>query len=162
MDGTILDDDLLIDAQGVRRDGVLVAVNNSGGSKIDSFLERSFAYDAATGELRLTLTNTAPAEGYPRYVIGTTRNDVPLGTSLLWLSVFTTKPFDWAVVDGQQMPVMSTMEARKLAYDLNLALGPGESKTVVFHYDAAAGYPPVLVEQIQPLSREPLTSGFAR
>ena len=162
MDGTVLDEDLLVDAQGTRRDGVLVAVNNSGGSKIDSFLERSFTYDAGSGELSLTFTNTAQADGYPLYVIGTARGDVPPGTSLLWLSVFTTKPFDWALVDGEQIPVTSSTEAGKLVYDLNLVIGPRDSETVVFHFDPATGYPPFLVEQIQPLSREPETLGFVR
>jgi hypothetical protein len=162
MDGTVLDDDLLVDALGARRDGVLVAVNNSGGSKIDSFLERSFTYDAEAGELRLTFTNTAQDDGYPLYVIGTARGDVPPGTSLLWLSVFTTKPFDWVLVGGQQTPVTSSAEAGKLVYDLNLVIGPRDSETVVFHFDPSTGYPPVLVEQIQPLSREPETRGFVR
>jgi hypothetical protein len=162
LDGTILDDDLLVDAEGARRDGVLVAVNNSGGSKIDSFLERSFTYDAESGELRLTFTNTAQDDGYPLYVIGTVRGEVPPGTSLLWLSVFTTKPFDWVSVDGQRTPVTSGAEAGKLVYDLNLVIGPRDSETVVFHFDPAQAYPPVLVEQIQPLSREPETSGFVR
>jgi hypothetical protein len=155
MDGQVLDDDLLGGADGIRRDGVLVVVNNSGGSKIDSFLERSFAYDPATGQLSLTFTNTAPSDGYPHYVIGTAKDEAPMGTSLLWLSVHTTKPFDWALVDGEQMPVASTTEAGNLAYDVNLTIGPGDAETVVFHYDPAAGYPSDLVQQVQPLSRDP-------
>jgi hypothetical protein len=160
MDGTVLDDDLLVDTRGTRRDGVLVSVNNAAGNKIDSFLERSFEYDSTTGELRLTFTNTAPAEGYPPVVIGSAAGELPMGTNLLWLSVFTTAPFDWAIVDGTRVPVTASTEAGKLVYDRTISLGPGEAETVVFHYDGVAGYPTALVQQVQPLGRTAETAGF--
>ena len=59
-------------------DGIAVTVDNANGNKIDAYLEMTVDYAPmepdAQGKLRstatVTLTNNAPAEGLPNYVIG--------------------------------------------------------------------------------------------
>ena len=59
-------------------DGWSFSVSNAGGNKIDASSQRKAGYDATTdpdtgvttGTMRIELTNTAPAEGLPKYVIG--------------------------------------------------------------------------------------------
>ncbi len=88
-------------------DGWSVAVTNGGGSKIDSFLRRAASYEAATdpatGEttatLRVRLTNTAPADGLPPYVIGNLVG-LPPGTSRCTCRS-TAPAADRRALDGQ-------------------------------------------------------------
>ncbi len=77
MDGALLSGMGAADAQeaegtAAAPQGVAVTVVNASGNKIDSFLERDYEYvrGPAGDDLRLSLTNTAPASGYPDYVIG--------------------------------------------------------------------------------------------
>lgn len=89
-------------------DGWSVTVTNGGGNKIDSFLRRRASYDAttdpATGEttatLRVELSNTAPAEGLPHYVIGN-RVGLPSGTSRLFVSFYSPLALAGVTLDGQ-------------------------------------------------------------
>ena len=75
-------------------------MSNGGGNKIDHFLQRRASYETSTdasGEttatLRLELTNNAPAEGYPRYVIGNLVG-LPAGTSRLYVSFYSPLGLD--------------------------------------------------------------------
>src|SRR5690606_1364728 len=75
-------------------DSLLVTNVNSGGNKIDVFLERTVRYDAAvrdgtlTGTVAVELRNGAPAADLPYYVIGSsTTPPLPLGTNRTTLLV---------------------------------------------------------------------------
>jgi hypothetical protein len=89
-------------------DGWSVAITNGSASKIDVFLERSASYSSSTdgetgittGSLRVELTNTAPASGLPRYVIGN-EVDLPLGTSRLYVSAYSALGLTGELVNGQ-------------------------------------------------------------
>ncbi len=92
-----------------RADGDLlsVVVNSAAGSKVDFYQERNISYSvdlgddgAATAELELTLRNTAPTSGPPRYVIG---------------------PFP--VVDGGAGPILRGLEAGESVALVNVYCG---------------------------------------
>jgi Protein of unknown function (DUF4012) len=113
-------------------DLVTVTTSNAGGSKIDLFLRRHEQYrarwDPETGRvestLKLSLENTAPAEGLPDYVIG---NEIglPTGTNRSFVSVYS--PFELAAsrVGGQPTPVQSEMEAGYHVYSTFVDIPPG-------------------------------------
>lgn len=76
-------------------DLVHVALNSGSASKIDYYLDRRATIDIALledgssrGELTLELTNEAPDEGQPSYVIGPNAVDLEAGESLLEVSVY--------------------------------------------------------------------------
>jgi hypothetical protein len=74
--------------------------------------------------LKLSLENTAPAEGLPDYVIG---NEIglPTGTNRSFVSVYS--PFELAAsrVGGQPTPVQSEMEAGYHVYSTFVDIPPG-------------------------------------
>ena len=89
-------------------DGWAVTVTNGAGNKIDSFLERRARYEASTdqtgdttGTLRIELTNTAPSEGLPPYIIGGPLQ-LPDGTSRLYVSVYSASGWtaSWSTGTG--------------------------------------------------------------
>ena len=88
-------------------DGVAVTVDNGSGNKIDAYLEMKVdhvvtnqsADGARESTVTVTLTNTAPAGGLPKYVIGNLVG-LPDGTNRTWLSVYTALPMVGVEVDG--------------------------------------------------------------
>ncbi len=99
-------------------DGWSVTLTNGGGNKIDSFLERSASYestnDLATGvttaTLRLRLTNGAPADGLPNYIIGNLVG-LPNGTSRLYVSFYSPLALTGVTLDGQPSSLAVGSEA---------------------------------------------------
>ena len=140
------------------RDGLAVVTNNAVANKIDSFLERRVNYQASydpatgrtTGTVTVTLTNTAPASGYPSYVIGSEFVDVPSGTNRTLLSVYTALAPVHATVDGVDTGLALTTELGWNVVTFELDLGPGETITVVLDVDGVLdddGYELVLRPQ---------------
>jgi hypothetical protein len=94
-------------------DGIAVTLDNAIGNKIDAYLATSVAYRVVadgpgdrTAEVTVTLTNNAPSEGLPEYVIGNAFTDdaeVPAGTNRTWVSVYTAMPMVAASLDGEQV-----------------------------------------------------------
>jgi len=94
-------------------DGVAVTVDNAIGNKIDAYLRTAVEYRVVadgpagrTAEVEVTLTNTAPPDGLPDYVIGnalTDGGDVPRGTNRTFLSIYTAMPMVAATLDGEQV-----------------------------------------------------------
>lgn len=92
-------------------DGIAVTVDNAIGNKIDAYLQMSVDYRVVsdgpvgrTAEVTVTLTNTAPSEGLPLYVIGDSFTDdtqLPLGTNRTWVSVYSGMSMIAAAVDGE-------------------------------------------------------------
>lgn len=143
-------------------DGWSLAVSNGGGSKIDSFLERTATYtsstDPANGQttatLRVELTNTAPAGGLPDYVIGNTL-DLPQGTSRLYTSLYSPLNLLSATVDGEAADFDADVEAGWRVYSRFIEIGPGQTAVVVLQLGGVLQRPDHFVTWEQPMV-EPL------
>lgn len=115
-------------------DSVMLTTTNAGASKIDVFLRRSEAYDVhwnpETGEvratLRVSLENTAPAEGLPDYVIGNSVG-LPNGTNRSYVSMYSPFDLEAARVDGQSAMVQAERELDRNVYSTFVDIPPGGS-----------------------------------
>jgi hypothetical protein len=140
-------------------DGWSVTVSNGGGSKIDSFLERRASYepttDPATGTttatLRLELTNTAPAEGYPPYVIGN-QIGAPPGTSRLFVSFYSALGLESATLDGDVAGFASGTEEGWNVYSRYVDIPPGGTVSFELHLQGAVANPAKVVTWEQPMA----------
>ncbi|MBW3548154.1 MAG: DUF4012 domain-containing protein [Actinobacteria bacterium] len=126
-------------------DYAAVVTNNSGGNKIDLFLDRALSYrvgyDPATGATSATaeirLHNRAPAEG-PEYLIGSGGPvEVPPGTNRLWLSFYSALALNGATIEGQPLPMEVGREQERSVYSAFVAIPPGESRTVTLELSGA-------------------------
>ena len=113
-------------------DGWSFSVSNTGGNKIDSYLQRKAGYEATTdpdtgvttGTMRIELTNTAPTEGYPNYVIGN-RIGKPIGTSSLLVSLYSPLGLDQVTVNGAAVGVTPGTEDGWNAYRFSIDIPSG-------------------------------------
>jgi hypothetical protein len=121
----------------VRGDSLAVTTSNTGGSKIDLFLERRVRYDVTwdpatrqlTGKVSLALTNTAPASGLPDVVLGNFWG-LPNGTNRSFLSVYTPLALDQARVNGQVRAFEPGVESERRVYSTSLDIPPGGTALV--------------------------------
>lgn len=134
-------------------DTVVVALNNGSGNKIDYFLRGAIDYTLDlterasvrndTGTLTIELTNTAPADGFPDYVLGNLV-DLPRGYSRLIVTTLTRLTPTTVLVNGKPTPHVSRTEAGLNATDLGVDLPPGGTATVTIELegllDLASGY----------------------
>jgi Protein of unknown function (DUF4012) len=122
-------------------DFLSVVDNNAVGNKVDLFLERTVTYDVdwdpGTGDLAatatVTLTNTAPDDGLPDYVIGSPlAGDAapPRGTNRTYLSVYSPWALEGALLDGAPVGLERQAELGRFAYSLFLDIPPGGSRTL--------------------------------
>ena len=115
-------------------DSILLTTTNAGASKIDVFLRRSEAYEVhwnpETGEvratLRVTLENTAPAEGLPDYVIGNSVG-LPNGFNRSYVSMYSPFDLEAARIDGQPAMVQAEREMQRNVYSTFVDIPPGGS-----------------------------------
>jgi hypothetical protein len=129
-------------------DLLAVTTSNSGHNKGDSFLTRAIDYEATvdpeTGVVEatatVTLTNAAPPGGLPDVVIGVNQTestpnlpDLPPGTNLMYLSLYSPLALSGAEVDGQDLPVEAQLELGVNVYSQAVQVAPGGTTTVVFH-----------------------------
>ena len=125
------------------RDGLAVATNNASANKIDSFLQRTISYDAHVHDgvedatLTVTLENTAPASGYPDYVLGSEFLDMPSGTNRTLLTVYSPLTWTTATLDGEPVGLSNGTQEGWNAYTVRLDLEPGSTHTLVLDL---AGY----------------------
>jgi hypothetical protein len=113
-------------------DTVTLTTANGGGSKIDLFLKRREQYDVrwdpATGEvtstLRVTLENTAPAEGWPDYVIGNSVG-LPWGTNRSFVSMYSPFALEAARIGGQPAGMQAEREVGRNVYSTFVDIPPG-------------------------------------
>ncbi len=146
-------------------DGWAVTVSNAGGNKIDSFLGRRAGYqaqtDAATGvttaTMQVDLTNDAPAEGLPKYVIGN-RIGKPEGTSSLYVSLYTALELDGLTVDGQPMGVEAGTERGWNVYSFFVDIPAGATARIDAELSGRVDDPERVVTWTQPMTNplEPL------
>lgn len=128
-------------------DGLAVVSINASGNKIESFLERTIDYrpvvDQRTGQvtatLTVTLTNTAPTQGYEDYVIGNIVG-LPVGTNRTLLDVYTALDVESVHLDGEQLPVRTLSELGYTAYRPLIEIPSGE--TVVLELELAGNVGP--------------------
>ena len=140
-------------------DGWSVTVSNGGGNKIDSFLERKASYqpttDAASGDttatLRVELTNSAPAEGYPPYVIGN-RVGAPPGTSRLYVSFYSALGLESATLDGEAIGLTSGREEGWNVYSQVVDIPPGGTVAFELRLHGSVAHPDKVVTWEQPMA----------
>jgi Protein of unknown function (DUF4012) len=94
-------------------DSFSVIVNNASANKIEYYLNRTITYDAtlaANGTMKaavsVTLRNDAPSSGEPDYIIGNqiAVDPPPVGTSLLYVSLYSPLELGEIRLDGQVLP----------------------------------------------------------
>ncbi len=113
-------------------DFLAVTASNRGANKIDTYVTRSVEYDAtvdpATGVIsslvRVTVTNDAPADGAPDYLIGFTKGQ-PRGTYSPVLTVMTGLDLESVTVDGAAAPVGPHEEYGRHSYSVPVVLASG-------------------------------------
>jgi hypothetical protein len=137
-------------------DAFSLALNNAGGSKIDTFLRVATDVQHVDGPdgpvVRATvdLHNTAPPDGYPDYVIGNLLG-LPTGTSRLYVVAYASRLVDEATVDGVSVPVERFgIDGWQTAAHY-VELGPGERTSVTYEFSARAPDAAIL-ERRQPLA----------
>jgi hypothetical protein len=142
--GTLADPDLTGDA-------LAITFNNAAGNKIDYYLDARAAYavtadaatSTATATLDLTLTNNAPTNGEPNYVIG---NLIGLddGHNRTWVSIFSKLPVTNVTLNGLPVDTEIGVEAGYFVMSAFVALAPGETSSLQFEMtgrlDIADGY----------------------
>lgn len=123
-------------------DGVAVVFNNAVGNKIDYFLGAAATYavraDARTGttsaRLAVTMTNGAPADGEPGYVIGNPIG-LPVGTNRTRISVFTRLPVKQVLLDGEPVESEPGSEADYFVTSVFVVLPAGATAQLSFEMD---------------------------
>lgn len=143
--------------------GWSVTVTNAAGNKIDSFLQRAATFSSTTdpagitsSTLHLELTNDAPSDGLPRYIIG---NPVGLasGTSRLYVSLYSASPLTSLTVDGVPTGVATGSELGWNVYSLFVDLAPGQTRALDVRWDGQVQDPADVVTWTQPMAN-PLTT----
>lgn len=120
-----------------------VTTSNANPSKVDYFLRRDASVDVSwnplSGALRTTvtvrLTNDAPAEGLPAYVIGNA-NGFPDGTNTVDLAVLSSsKELAEVTVDGLAVPSGTTEDGEHFRHQTRVSVAPGGTVEVRFVLD---------------------------
>ena len=120
--------------------GFGVAVNNGGQNKIDVFLDREVKVDVETDDdgrrtlaADVILTNTAPTDGLPEYVIGNAF-DLPAGTNRYLVSFYGPSVPSLVTRDGEPVTVETLPEAGWLASSRSDDLASGATVTYRIEY----------------------------
>jgi hypothetical protein len=138
-------------------DGWALTVSNMAGNKIDSFLQRSARYDSSTesGEttatLRVELTNTAPADGFPAYVTGN-RIGAPVGTSRLYVSFYSPLALTGVTLDGDATGLAVGREEGWSVYSRIVDIPPEATVTFELQLAGTVANPDELVTWEQPMA----------
>ena len=128
-------------------DGIAAVVDNAGGNKLDAYFDVAVDYaavhDPVTGAAHstatITLTNTAPGDGLPKYVYSNIFGLVK-GTNRTLLSVYSALPLTQATVDGQPLSMGTETTFGWQAASAFLDVPPGGSRTVTVTF--AGSLPP--------------------
>ena len=120
-----------------------VVNNNAAGNKVDIFLAREITYDAtwdpATGDVAATatvrLTNRAPGEGLPGYIIGNSLSDdgeLAPGTNRTYLSLYSPWNLEGASLDGEPVAIEWQEERGRHAGSVFVDVAADTTRTVTF------------------------------
>ncbi|MEU9830640.1 DUF4012 domain-containing protein [Streptosporangium sp. NPDC048047] len=154
-----------------RRPGPFAAlvVNNSAGTKLDYYLERSVDYRLGScvnglrpSSVRIRLTNDVPRAELPPYV--TSRLDAPRrdrtpGSNLSWVSLYAAPGAKITDVrlDGERVPVATNEERSHPVYSVRVPFAPRQTRMLEFGLaEPASAEPPVV--PVQPLVRPQRTT----
>lgn len=107
---------------------LFVAINNSAGNKIDSFLETEVSTQEGTATIHFT--NTAPRSGLPPYVIGSSTDGIPSGTNRAIVTIYASEPLDQLSLNGAELMVSTGREGGTYLYTFPLELASGASATL--------------------------------
>lgn len=115
-----------------------LVTQNSANNKIDVFLRREVDYTASfepiSGRVQatvdITLSNDAPADGLPWYVIGNTNPALPVGTNRLFVSVYTPHRLESARLDGAPLAMEADRELGRYVYSAFVTLSAGQQGVV--------------------------------
>jgi Protein of unknown function (DUF4012) len=125
---------------------------NGNANKIDWYLGRSVAYDAAydpsNGNVMATVTirlrNLSPSSGLPEYMIGNLHDPsygqggtVPAGTNTMYVSYYTPLTVQSATVDGSSTGVEQQTEFGRQVYSEFVTIPAGATRTLVFHLEGS-------------------------
>jgi tetratricopeptide (TPR) repeat protein len=164
------DEQAMIDAVGISgampalggADGWSFTVSNAGGGKLDTFLDRRASYTsttdeatgATTGTVTIELTNGAPGEGLPPYVIQSQIGQ-PDGTSSLWVTVYSPLGLERLTVDGEPLGVEAGREHGWNAYRLRVDIPPTSSVRIEASLSGTVADPGAeVVTWEQPMERD--------
>ena len=103
--------------------------------------------------MRIELTNTAPAEGLPNYVIGN-RIGKPIGTSSLLVTLYSPLGLDQVTVDGAVVGVTPGTEDGWNAYRFSIDIPAGATATIEATLSGKVADPDQLVTWTQPMADE--------
>lgn len=142
--------------------GFSVMVSNQGRSKVDAFLDRTVDTEIVVADdgtrtlvADVTLTNDAPADGLPRYVIGNSFG-FPNGSSYLWVNFFGPDGTPTVTRNGTPIDIGDPEpEAGWWASPFDELIGPGETVTyrVEYSLDPAVDGVDAPTRWDQPLAR---------
>ena len=107
--------------------------------------------DETTATLRVELTNTAPAEGLPPYVIGN-RIGAPAGTSRLYVSFYSPLALTGVTLDGEATGLAVGREAGWNVYSRLVDIPPGGTVTFELQLAGTVSNPDELVTWEQPMA----------
>ena len=129
-------------------DVLAITTQNSVHNKGDSFLTRQVGYEATvdpdTGTVEatatVTLVNEAPAGGLPDVFIGVhdavgPEPDLPPGTNVMYLSLYTPHRLSGASVDGAPLDVQAEQEFGLNVYAQFVTVPPGATVTLTFELE---------------------------
>lgn len=153
-------------------DVLAVKTANQAPNKIDTYLDRSVHYEAqvdpVTGvveaQMRLEVTNRAPASGLPATVGGNRAlsegraGAPPRNTALLAVSVWSPLQATEAEVDGVAAPVEMQSELGLRVYTSTLEVRPGQTVRFILRLSGAVGLPYELIVDHQPLANDDTVS----
>ena len=130
-------------------DYVAVVANNAAGNKIDYFSERALDYrvdlrpdGAAHGRLEVGLTNTAPSEGLPTYVIGPSDGRFAPGENVTILATYCaiTCRSEGLQVDGEPADIGQQEELGRPVLPVTVRVPSGATRTVTHDWQVLRGW----------------------
>ena len=125
-------------------DGVVVSINNGSAGKLEAFLDADVDYErqidpatgAIAGRVAVTLTNNAPPNGLPAYLIGNNLG-LPPGTSKPLLGLYAPFRYTAATIDGQPVEMTVGTEQGWTVMDTTFELAPGQTRVVEMTFEGA-------------------------
>lgn len=133
-------------------DSMLVVNQNAVASKVDFYLHRRVKYSAhlqpsggtarLSARLEVTLDNTAPAEGLPRYVIGPNAPNFEPGENYTFFSAYVPTNLVSADLDGAPTTFESASELGRNAYSSFISIPARSTRKVGLDLEGTVGLSP--------------------